>query len=123
MVGGKLRKELSRTPAKAWMQQAIASGRMTIVDEQQVNSREEEIRVAGSCVSNDLHIIALAQISGARLLYSNDNSLRRDFQNDDLINGPSGKIYSSKKSNKWGGGYRKLDSGHKRLLRENACRS
>ena len=54
-----------------------------------------ELQDAGACQSNDLHVLALAQVSGARLLYSNDLSLHQDFGNRDLISRPRGKIYST----------------------------
>ena len=56
--------------------------------------------------SDDLHVIALARVSGARLLCSGDKRLHADFDNRDLINNPRGKVYQ--------------DSSHARLLRSNA---
>ena len=41
-----------------------------------------ELQDAGACQSNDLHVLALAQVSGARLLYSNDLSLHQDFETE-----------------------------------------
>lgn len=59
---------------------------------------EKETRsIAGRCRSNDAHIIALARISGARILYSHDHSLHRDFSDRTLINAPRGKIYQDEK--------------------------
>ena len=40
-----------------------------------MDEREEELNEEGRCHSNDTHVIALAQITGARLLYSNDKAL------------------------------------------------
>ena len=45
--------------------------------------------------SDDPHILALAVVSGARLLYSNDRLLQHDFKNPALINQPRGKVYST----------------------------
>ena len=60
--------------------------------------------------------LALAQVSGARLLYSNDLTLHQDFGNRDLINRPRGKIYSTH-----AGG--QIQDSHRRLLRRNdLCR-
>jgi predicted nucleic acid-binding protein len=47
------------------------------------------------CLSNDPHIIALARVSGARLLCSNDGDLGQDFTNKALVDHPRGKIYKS----------------------------
>ena len=58
--------------------------------------------------SNDLHVIALARISGARLLYSDDKKLRKDFKNKHLVNSPRGKVYSKE--------------DHQHLLDQNLCR-
>ena len=121
VVSGQLGAELARTPARQWIQQAILSGRIQTVDEGEVTSRTDQLRNSGACTSNDPHVIALAQVSGARLLYSNDHRLRKDFQNTELLSAPPGKIYSTKKSEKWGGGYRKLGRQHRKLLRMNVC--
>lgn len=43
--------------------------------------------------SDDPHIIALAQASGSRLLYTHDDNLIEDFKNANLISSPRGKIY------------------------------
>ena len=40
---------------------------------------ETALTLSDSCRSNDPHVIALAQINGARLLYSNDEALQKDF--------------------------------------------
>ena len=56
---------------------------------------EEKLLQEERCRSNDTHVIALAQISGARLLYSNDKDLHVDFKNKRLIDEPRGKIYST----------------------------
>jgi hypothetical protein len=45
------------------------------------------------CKSNDSHIVALARISGARTLITNDQCLMDDFRNTDLIPRPKGKVY------------------------------
>jgi hypothetical protein len=46
------------------------------------------------CKSDDPHIIALAQVSGSRLLCSHDEGLGGDFTNAKLIK-PRGKIYKN----------------------------
>ena len=120
-MGGQLGAELVRTPAKGWIQQAILSGKIQTVDEGEVKSRTDELRNSGACSSDDPHVIALAQVSGSRLLYSNDRDLHKDFKNTQLLSTPPGKIYSTKKNKKSGEGYRKLRSGHKSLLRMNVC--
>ena len=46
--------------------------------------------------SDDPHILALSSVSGARLLYSNDDALQQDFTNSDLLNNPRGRVYSTR---------------------------
>lgn len=50
--------------------------------------------------SDDPHIIALARVSGARLLISEDSALRNDFKNRTLIASPRGKVYNSRSANR-----------------------
>lgn len=45
--------------------------------------------------SDDPHIIALARVSGARLLCSQDQNLHCDFKNLDLVPRPKGNIYQN----------------------------
>jgi len=57
--------------------------------------RDEEVRLCGGgrCRSNDIHVLALAVVSGARTLATFDKALSGDFKNGDLINRPRGRIY------------------------------
>ena len=43
--------------------------------------------------SDDPHVLTVAQMSGTRLLYSNDGDLHQDFKNRGLVNNPRGNIY------------------------------
>ena len=56
----------------------------------------ETTLVEGGCASNDAHVIALARLSGARRLCSDDRLLHRDFRNPDLISNPRGRIYQNR---------------------------
>ncbi|MCY4673828.1 MAG: type II toxin-antitoxin system VapC family toxin [Bacteroidetes bacterium] len=106
VVGGKLFEELFGTSKKftEWARRAQITGRMRRVKDDQVNAIAEGLNYK----SDDCHIIALAQVSGARLLYSNDKALHKDFKNRELINNPGGKVYST--------------PAHKHLLeREDLC--
>ncbi len=88
---------------------------MRIIDPSEIHARTQELQNEGKCASNDLHVLALAQASGARLLYSNDRALQRDFKNKNLIDRPRGKVYSTL----W---YLSVEDNHKRLLRnEDLC--
>ena len=116
VVGGKLRTELWRSlEFRTWYPTAVSSGRIVRVDDQKVNAAEEEVAAGGHCQSNDHHVIALARVSGARLLFANDSDLQKDFKDQALINRPRGKVYSTKENPE-------LRQSHKRLLQRNTCR-
>ena len=112
VVGGQLRRELAATQAfRLWLQQALLEGRARSVNDSEVEKRATDLRQAGVCRSNDPHVVALAQLSNARLLYSNDDDLRQDFGNKTLIDRPRGKVYSTKQSNDF-------QKSHERLLNQ-----
>ena len=117
VVSRKLLAELDYGKAQQWIQQGINAGIVHQETTGTVDEREEELSREGRCLSNDAHIIALAQISGARLLYSNDRALHEDFRNKRLIDRPRGKVYSTNE--------RKDFTGiHARLLNNrNLCRN
>ena len=97
--------------------QARLAGVLRHEDEESVRERERTIRNEGLCESDDPHILALAQISGARLLYTNDRALQRDFGRRDLIADPCGRVYSTLRRNDYTQTHRRLLSN--RIL----CRS
>lgn len=111
VVGGRLIKELASTKAGEWVKQAILSERVKIQDQAKINVSTNKLQDEGGFRSDDPHILALARVSGARLLYSNDKNLQQDFKNKKLIDQPRGKVYSTIS----GGG--KFQYSHKRLLR------
>ena len=118
IVGGKLIEELEQGSAEfiRWGQEAQLAGKMRIVNKSDVDARTEQIQSEGAIRSDDPHVIALAQVSGARLLYSNDGNLQQDFKTKSLIDDPRGKVYSTS-----GGG--SFQSSHDRLLKnKNLCR-
>ena len=117
VIGGKLLQELDNTRAfREWRQQALLAGRVRRFSDEEVNDKAEKLKGKSACQSNDEHVIALAQISNARLLYSNDVALRKDFDDKKLIDKPRGKVYSTLLD----GNFR---DSHKKLLRaNNLCR-
>lgn len=118
VVGGKLLEELEMGSAdfRRWGQQAQLAGRMRIVSKREVDARTEQIQREGKISSDDPHVIALAQVSGARLLYSNDGDLQKDFGNGELIDDPRGKVYSTRRD-------KSFQRSHDRLLKnKNLCR-
>lgn len=119
VVGGKLQEELDgHSPGfRQWASQAILARQMRIVNEHDVNDRERQIRHAREYRSDDPHVLALAQISGARLLYSNDRDLQQDFTNYRIINHPRGKVYSTLMNKSFSRSHRNL------LSRRDLCRT
>ena len=118
VVGGKLRKELGKHSGfSQWYRQAINSGLAIDINDFIVNERTKNLEENKSCKSDDAHIIALAQVSKARLLYSKEINLHRDFGNSNLIKKPRGKVYSTLKVDNFSESHRKL------LSNKNLCRN
>ena len=61
------------------------------------------------CKSNDPHVLALALVSGARLLYTNDAALIDDFGNPEIVAKPRGKVYTTARN-------ADVTNAHRRLL-------
>ena len=119
VIGGKLTRELNQASAKfaQWARQALLFGRVQRANDDEVNSKTKALVAEGSCISNDVHIVSLAQVSGARLLFTNDGGLHTDFGNKSLINNPRGRIFSTR----MGGD---LTTSHRRMLaRKDLCRA
>lgn len=95
VVGGKLREELDRAGLKDWMRTARQAGHIRLVDDESVDRRAEELDDEGVCQSNDSHVVALAEISGARLLYTNDRQLQDDFKGYFKRSVQKGRVYST----------------------------
>jgi len=115
VTGGKLLEELERTSAREWVRQAMIAGRIRTEDDSNVAARATELQ--DLCISDDPHVIALAQVSGARLLYSNDQDLHRDFRNKRPIDAPRGSVYSTRDDKSFRDRHRSL------LRRKDLCRS
>lgn len=113
VVGGKQRHEFYRAGYGEWLREAIIAGKIKEINAKEV--KEEKKNIRNLCRSDDHHMIALARLGGARLLYSNDRDLHQDFKNKNLIDKPRGKIYPYSESGE-------LTDTHRTLLRENVCR-
>ena len=89
-----MRREYFRSEkVKRMVRQLDQAGRAKAVPDAEVDAKTRA--VAPQCVSDDPHVIALAQVSGARLLCSLDHALHRDFTNPQLINAPRGHVYQN----------------------------
>ena len=94
VVGGKLLKELSGSEqVRHWIIDGIRSGYVVRIDDSTVNRVAKEI--AADCRSDDPHVIALAKVSGARLLFTRDHQLMQDFLDRKLLGGRiPGRVYT-----------------------------
>lgn len=109
VVGGKLLRELSaRNEFVKWLRSALRTGRAVRIADDAVDQEVARIAPERNWESNDLHVIALAQLSGTRLLFTNDQALQKDFR---AING---RNYSTRER-------KDIRDSHKRLLRSNTC--
>jgi len=96
VVGGHLATELNRVGvARRFVISLLQAGRAKQISD--IATNEEENLIAGSCKSDDPHVIALARISGARILCSHDKTLHKDFKNEELVSNPKGRIYQNAK--------------------------
>lgn len=92
-VGGELLVELSRTPMRPLIAEWIRSGIAIRVDADLITKQVAQVRL--SCKSNDCHVIALARVSGSRLVYTDDNLLIADLKNKTLIYPPAKALKST----------------------------
>lgn len=92
--GGKLTAEYFKAGVLPVIALLSQSGRAIKVKDELIDA--ELKKIAGRCLSNDEHVIALARADrkNAHLLCSSDKALCDDFKNKALIDLPRGKIYS-----------------------------
>jgi hypothetical protein len=96
VYGGKLAGELNRIEAaRRYLHQLYSAGKAH--REPDDNVRAEEDKIAGKCRSDDPHVIALARLTGARVLCSADTDLHDDFKNLALVPRPKGRVYQTAK--------------------------
>lgn len=93
--GGNLDELRDHQAFRDWARFAFRFDRLRLVKDEVVRTETRRLEAAGSCKSNDAHVIALARGGGARLLYANDQALQDDFINPSLINQPRGKVYTT----------------------------
>lgn len=99
VLGGKLRNELGAIRNfREWAVQAVQAGILQSVDDAAINEEARELESGNALLSDDAHVIALARVSGARLLYSNDQRLQEDFTNHQLVSNPRGKVFSTRRT-------------------------
>ena len=98
-LGGRLRSELSdcgrnHSFLRAFNQLRL-TGRVKDIADEVVDTETEILKASRICRSNDAHVLALARVSGARLLYTNDQYLQDDFNNPQIVNDPRGSVFTT----------------------------
>ncbi len=94
VAAGKLRQELAMNEqVRGQLVVLERAGRLRSVDAEKLHLEERRLLADRVCPSNDSHILALAIVSGARTLATNDNALAGDFRNKSIIDKPRGSIY------------------------------
>ena len=95
VAGGKLLRELNRNSNfRAVFGERLRAGRAKRVPDDEIASALDEL--PNELVeSDDHHVLALANASGARLLFTNDNPLQDDFRNRRIVGGTRGRIYTT----------------------------
>jgi len=92
-TGGKHLQELLGNSIGRLLKELLRSGRAKNFSGNTLESKTTEYSENESLRSDDPHILALAAVSGARVLYTRDKNLMDDFRSRDLIS-PKGSIYS-----------------------------
>ena len=97
VAGGRLRRELgrSREILRKFLEYE-RSGKARLIPDSEVDREERNVVAEGTCRSDDQHIIALARVSGARLLCSDDGNLQADFGDRNILE-PKGNVYKYRK--------------------------
>ena len=97
VVGGRLlRDELGGYQSfNSWLVQALIAGHARRIDDGKVGAATQALQEQQICRSDDEHVLALARISGARLLFTNDRALQQDFTDREIVGGTRGRIYTT----------------------------
>lgn len=95
--GGLLQRELEQASSefRQWAFIAQGTAQFRLVGDEELMDAVNSFEIHPDRESDDPHVLALASVSGARLLYTNDVALQRDFRNRRLIQNPRGRVYST----------------------------
>ena len=96
VIGGKLLRELGGySNFVKWLQRALQSGIAIRISDSDVDAETERLESHFDCRSDDEHVLGLAVVSGARLLFTNDKDLQDDFKDRQIVPGTRGRIYTT----------------------------
>ena len=90
-IGGDLAREYPPN-LRPWLAEGIRAGWIVNVPVGKVDQETACLLDRHVLKSNDHHVVALARVSGARVLVSCDGDLRDDFRDRNLISQPPGKL-------------------------------
>lgn len=92
--GGHLTTELKNAGVRMdLLMELQRAGRAFFYPDGKLEPYKRLLKDTGQVRSNDVHILALARASGARVLCTRDAELTADFKNHVLIFTPRGKVY------------------------------
>ncbi len=111
VVGSGLRQELEKSEKfKRLLLELVRANKAIDIQSREVIEATKALQNEHICKSNDQHVLALAKVSGARLLFTNDRELQIDFKNRQIIDGVQGRVYTTLRSTS-------VTRTHKDLLR------
>lgn len=93
VYGGRLAAELGKlAEARRLLLRLYQSGQAVLMDSKLIEQAEAEVLGFEGLESDDPHVLALARVSGARVVYTEDAALIRDFTNPRVLK-PKGRVY------------------------------
>ena len=102
-TGAKFNEEVKKSKRRA-LSELLSSGKARFVSGEELESERQRLIEDSDHRSDDIHVLALALVSGARLLYTEDQALRSDFRKGKWKNGkfiignPRGRLYSGRRN-------------------------
>jgi hypothetical protein len=94
VYGGRLAIELLQLGRVAkFLAELKRAARAIALEDSVINAEETVVAELKQLRSDDPHVIALARVSGARTLRTEDQALMNDFKDVSLVPRPQGRIY------------------------------
>ncbi|MFN0147596.1 MAG: hypothetical protein ACKVT1_13870 [Dehalococcoidia bacterium] len=93
VYGGRLRVELAKKQGAARILAEWVKSGLAVEYSDEVVQAEEQTVIAIGIRSDDEHVLALARLSGARLIATEDEDLIADTTDKRLLDKPRGRIY------------------------------
>lgn len=98
VYGGRLAREYDGSPRMRKLVLALQKrGRAFLIPSEIVDAEEVRLAEGGSLRSDDGHVVALARVSGTRLVFTRDLALMSDMEDRALVADPPGRVYQTEK--------------------------